>query len=230
MQDNEATWLEHSDLVFVDPVGTGFSRPTRAEYGAEFYNTLGDIASIAEFVRVYLTRFDAWDAPLFVAGESYGAWRASGVAETLEQQGTRVAGVMLISGGIHVGPVIDDDMRTALFIPTRAAAAFHHQKLSADLQKDLPATLRQIEEWARTEYAPALKRVARLTDQERDAIVGHARALHRSRSEPHRPADAHRRPAAIRRAAASRSETRAGALRHARRRGTGASRAIVRPR
>ena len=65
-----------ADLVFVDPVGTGFSRPTRAEYGAEFYNTLGDIASIAEFVRVYLTRFDAWDAPLFLAGESYGAWRA----------------------------------------------------------------------------------------------------------------------------------------------------------
>ena len=172
VQDNEATWLEHSDLVFVDPVGTGFSRPTRTEYGAEFYNTLGDIASIAEFVRVYLTRFDAWDAPLFVAGESYGAWRASGVAETLEKQGTRVAGVMLISGGIQVGPVIDDDMRTALFIPTRAAAAVHHKKLSADLQKDLPATLRQIEEWARTEYGPALKRAGTLTDQERDAIVG----------------------------------------------------------
>ena len=86
VHDNDATWLEQSDLVFVDPVGTGFSRPTRAEYGAEFYNTLGDIASIAEFVRLYLTRFDAWDAPLFIAGESYGAWRASGVAEALEQQ------------------------------------------------------------------------------------------------------------------------------------------------
>jgi carboxypeptidase C (cathepsin A) len=171
VQDNEATWLEQSDLVFVDPVGTGFSRPAKTEYGAEFYNTLGDIASIAEFIRVYLTRFDAWDAPLFVAGESYGAWRASGVAETLEQHGTRVAGVMLISGGIQVGPAIDDEMRTALFIPTRAAAAFHHQKLSPELQKDLPATLRQVEEWARTEYGPALKRVAGLTDQERQSIV-----------------------------------------------------------
>ena len=172
IEDNDATWLEQSDLVFVDPVGTGFSRPTRAEYGAEFYNTLGDIASIAEFVRVYLTRFDAWDAPLFIAGESYGAWRASGVAETLEQRGMRVAGVMVISGGIHVGPVIDDDLRTALFIPTRAAAAFHHQKLGADLQKDLPSTLRTIETWARNEYAPALKRAGSLSDQERDAIAG----------------------------------------------------------
>ena len=129
-------------------------------------------SSIAEFVRVYLTRYDAWDAPLFVAGESYGAWRASGVAERLEQQGTRVAGVGLISGGIQVGPVIDDEMRTALFIPTRTAAAFHHQKLSADLQKDLPATLRQVEDWAKTEYAPALKRVGSLTEAEREAIAG----------------------------------------------------------
>ena len=171
VQDNEATWLEHSDLVFVDPVGTGFSRPTRAEYGAEFYNTLGDIASIAEFVRVYLTRFDAWDAPLFIAGESYGAWRASGVAETLERRGIRVAGVMLISGGVHVGPVIDDETRTALFIPTRAAAAFHHRKLGADLQNDLRATLRQAEEWALTVYTPALKRLPALTEAERDEIA-----------------------------------------------------------
>lgn len=171
LHDNEATWLESSDLVFVDPVGTGFSRPVRSEYGAEFYNTLGDIASVAEFVRVYLTRFDAWDAPLFLAGESYGAWRASGVAEALEQRGRRVAGVMLISGGIQLGPVIDDEMRTALFIPTRAAAAFHHHKLAPDLQKDLQPTLREIEEWARTEYGPALKRLATLTEAERQSIV-----------------------------------------------------------
>ena len=171
LQDNEATWLEHSDLVFVDPVGTGFSRPARAEYGAEFYSTLGDIASIAEFVRVYLTRYDAWDAPLFLAGESYGAWRASGVAEALEQRGQRVAGVILISGGVQLGPVVDDDMRAALFVPTRAAAALHHGRLGADLQADPPAALRQIEEWARTEYGPALQRVNALTDPERDSIV-----------------------------------------------------------
>jgi carboxypeptidase C (cathepsin A) len=171
LQDNEATWLEHSDLVFVDPVGTGFSRPTRAEYGAEFYNTLGDIASIAEFVRVYLTRFDAWDAPLFIAGESYGAWRASGVAESLERRDIRVGGVMLISGGIQLGPVIDEEMRTALFIPTRAAAALHHRKLAADLQQDRRKTMAAIEAWARAEYGPALKRVSSLTNPERDAIV-----------------------------------------------------------
>jgi len=172
LQDNEATWLEFTDLVFVDPVGTGFSRPTRPEYGAEFYNTLGDIASIAEFIRVYQTRFDTWDAPLFLAGESYGAWRASGVAEALERREQNVSGVILISGGIQVGPSIDEELRTALFIPTRAAAAFHHEKLASDLQKDLQTTLRQVEAWARTEYAPALKKGASLSESERQAIAG----------------------------------------------------------
>jgi carboxypeptidase C (cathepsin A) len=171
IEDNDATWLPEADLVFVDPVGTGFSRPTRAEYGAEFYSTLGDIASIAEFIRVYLTRFDAWDQPLFLAGESYGSWRAAGVAEALEQRGTRVAGVLLISGGVPIGPVLDDELRVALFVPTRTAAAFHHRRLAADLQADLRSTLRQAEAWARDEYAPALRRVATLTDPERDAVV-----------------------------------------------------------
>jgi carboxypeptidase C (cathepsin A) len=171
IEDNDATWLEQSDLVFVDPAGTGFSRPTKAEYGAEFYNTLGDFASIAEFIRVYLTRTDAWGAPIFLAGESYGAWRASAVAELLQQRDIHVAGVMVISGGIHVGPVIDDELRTALFVPTRAAAAFHHHRLDAELQKDLRATLEIVEAWAKNEYAPALKRIASLTDQERDLIV-----------------------------------------------------------
>ena len=78
---------------------------------------------------------------------------------------------MVISGGIHVGPVIDDELRTALFVPTRTAAAFHHRRLDADLQKDLSTTLKSVESWANSEYAPALKQIATLTDQERDAIA-----------------------------------------------------------
>jgi carboxypeptidase C (cathepsin A) len=171
LEDNQTTWLDRTDLVFVDPIGTGFSRPTKAEYAGEFYNTLGDIASVAEFVRVYLTRFDAWDAPLFLAGESYGVWRAAGVAEALAQRGPRVAGVMLISGGIPVGPVVPDDMRTALFVPTRAAAAFFHRKLSPDLQTDLASTLEKAETWARTEYAPALAKRDKLSASERQTIL-----------------------------------------------------------
>jgi carboxypeptidase C (cathepsin A) len=171
LEDNQTTWLDQTDLVFVDPIGTGFSRPARAEYAAEFYSTLGDIASVAEFVRVYLTRFDAWDAPLFIGGESYGVWRAAGVAEALAQRGRKVAGVVLISGGIPVGPLAPDEMRTALFAPTRAAAAFFHKKLPADLQADLASTLEKAETWARTEYAPALAKRDKLSETERQTIL-----------------------------------------------------------
>jgi carboxypeptidase C (cathepsin A) len=171
LEDNQTTWLDQTDLVFVDPVGTGFSRPTKREYAAEFYNTLGDIASIAEFVRVYLARFEAWDAPLIIAGESYGVWRAAGVAESLIKNGRGVAGVILISGGIPVGPVLSDAMRTALFVPTRTAAAYHHRKLPPDLQTDLTTTLDKAEKWARTEYAPALSKRDKLSAVERRQIV-----------------------------------------------------------
>ncbi|HKE56735.1 MAG TPA: hypothetical protein VKB46_08540 [Pyrinomonadaceae bacterium] len=172
IEDNQTTWLDQADLVFVDPIGTGFSRPTRAEYGAEFYSTLGDIASVAEFVRVFLTRFDAWDAPLFLAGESYGTWRAAGVAEALEQKNINVAGVILISGGVAAGNLVSDDMRAALFVPTRAATAFYYKKLSPDLQNDLNGTLQKAQTWALKEYGPALAKRDTLTDAERQAILG----------------------------------------------------------
>jgi len=171
LEDNQTTWLDQTDLVFVDPIGTGFSRPTKKEYSAEFYNTLGDIASVAEFVRVYLTRFDAWEAPLIICGESYGVWRAAGVAEALVKQGRKVAGLILISGGIPVGPVLTDEMRTALFVPTRTAAAFHHKKLPPDLQGSWMTTLEKAEAWARTEYAPALSKRDKLGESERRHIV-----------------------------------------------------------
>jgi carboxypeptidase C (cathepsin A) len=170
-EDNQTTWLDQTDLVFVDPIGTGFSRPAKAEYANEFYSTLGDIASVAEFVRVYRTRFDAWDAPLFIAGESYGVWRATGVAENLEQRGQRVAGVMLISGGLPVGPVLSDEMRAAMFVPTRTAASLFHRKLAPDLQKDPASTMEMVEKWARSEYGPALMRRELLSDAERERIA-----------------------------------------------------------
>jgi len=171
IEDNDATWLEFTDLVFVDPVGTGFSRPVKAEYEPEFYSTLGDIASVAEFIRVYRTRYDLFDAPVFLAGESYGTWRASGVAEQLEKRGQHVAGVILISGGIQMGPVSPDPVRVALFVPSRTAAAFYHHKLAPELMRDQKATLQEAESWALNTYAPAWEHRDRLSDAERDRII-----------------------------------------------------------
>jgi reactive intermediate/imine deaminase len=168
--DNPDTWLDQTDLVFVDPVGTGYSRVTRAEYGPEFYQTRGDAESVAEFIRVYRNRFQAWGAPVFLAGESYGVTRAAHVADILQRRGITVRGVVLIGLPLPLGQ-LSGELRTALTLPTYTAAAFAHRKLAPDLQKDLRATLRQAERWAETEYAAALARRDTLGAARRRAVL-----------------------------------------------------------
>src|SRR5262249_16649305 len=143
--DNRGTWLDQTDLVFVDPIGTGYSRPTKAEYGAEFYQTRGDAESVAEFIRVYRNRFEAWDAPLFLAGESYGVIRAACVADVLQRRGTNVNGIVLMGLQLPIGQ-LSNDQRAALSLPNYTAAAFANKKLEPALQADLQATLKQVEE------------------------------------------------------------------------------------
>ena len=168
--DNPGTWLEFTDLVFVDPVGTGYSRPTKAEYGKEFYQTKGDSESVAEFIRVFRNRFAAWDAPLIIGGESFGVRRAAGVAEVLQRRGITVDGVILISGGFPLGE-LSAELKTALKASTYTAAAFANKKLEPELLEDLPTTLKQAEGWAVTEYAPALARKDELSEPEKTKII-----------------------------------------------------------
>lgn len=170
IEANPGTWLEETDLVFVDPIGTGYSRVTRAEYAPEFYQTRGDAESVAEFIRAYRTRFDAHDAPLFLAGESYGVTRAAGVADALERRGSTVRGVVMIGLALPLGSM-PDATRIALGLPTFTAAAFTNRKLAPELQRDLSATLRQAESWAETDYARALARRDSLSGTERDSVV-----------------------------------------------------------
>ena len=172
-EDNQATWLDETDLVFVDPVGTGFSRAAKPEYSQDFYGVMGDIATTREFIRVYRTRFDAWDSPVYLAGESYGTWRAAGTAELMERNGEHVAGVIEISGGIPVGPVLTEEMRAATFLPARTASAFFHKKLAPDLQRDRDRAISEADGWAKSVYAPALSRRDSLTPAQRADIVQH---------------------------------------------------------
>lgn len=168
--DNQSTWLGFTDLVFVDPVGTGYSRPTKAEYGKEFYQTKGDAESVAEFIRVYRNRFEAWDAPLFLGGESFGVRRAAGVAEVLQRRKIHADGVILISSTLPLGQV-SKELRTALMVPTYTAAAYVNSKLELDLMKDFKKALRKAEKWAKTEYAPALTRLDKLSDSQKKNII-----------------------------------------------------------
>ena len=167
--DNAETLLTVADLVFVDPVGTGFSRPAKAEYASEFYNTLGDIASVTEFVRAWLLLHDATGRPLFLAGESWGAGRAGSVAYSLQTKGIAVSGLVLISGGSGIDAEVSPELRQALKTVGYAAAAYHHRKIPSGAGMD--DVLADAEDWARTTYAPALARTSDLREAERDAIV-----------------------------------------------------------
>lgn len=171
LEDNQSTLLDQSDLVFVDAPGTGFSRTADDQARTELYNVTGDAAAFAQAVRGWQGRFGDKRAPLYLIGESYGVWRAAAVAELLEQSGDRVAGTVLISGGIPVGPVLAPEMKTALLIPNRTAAAHHFARLAPALQGDFDKATREAARWAQEVYAPALLRADALTPQERDAIV-----------------------------------------------------------
>lgn len=168
--DNQGTWLGFTDLVFVDPVGTGYSRPTKAEYGPEFYQTKGDAESVAEFIRIYRNRFEVWDAPLFIGGESFGVTRAAGVANVLQRRHINVNGVILLSLTLPLGEM-SDELGQALMIATYTAAAFANEKLAPELQNDLKETLSQAEQWAEKEYAPALSQLKTLNESQRENII-----------------------------------------------------------
>lgn len=170
--DNPETWLAFADLVFVDPIGTGFSRPAKTEYADEFYGTRGDVASVAEFVRAWRLLHAAEAAPIFLAGESWGAGRAGSVGHRLLRQGLPVRGLVLISGGAGLNaPRLPAGLAAALRIADLAPVALHHGKLARDLGQDAETVRAAAERWARTEYAPALARRDELSAAERQAIV-----------------------------------------------------------
>ena len=170
-EDNQSTLLDQTDLVFLDPVGTGFSRAARPELGPKFWGLDEDIRAVGEFVRLYLTRFDRWGSPKFLAGESYGTTRAAHLSGYLTDRGIALNGVVLISTVLNFGASAMDagnDLGFINFIPSYTATAWYHKKLPPDLQR-LPVdqVTSQAERWAESDYSRALMRGARLTDAER---------------------------------------------------------------
>jgi len=167
--DNTETWLQFTDLVMVDPIGTGYSYVLKPEYGKLFWGVSQDVESVSEFIRIYLNRYDALDAPIFLVGESYGTFRAAGVAENLVKKRFSLRGITMI------GSILDmrtkSDLSLALILPSYTAAAFYHKKLPQELQADFQESLRQAETWAETEYVGAVMRGDRLSSQERKAAV-----------------------------------------------------------
>jgi carboxypeptidase C (cathepsin A) len=173
--DNEGTWLTKSDLVFIDPVGTGYSRAARPDLAAKFFGLQGDIESVGEFIRLYLTRYERWTSPLFLAGESYGTTRASALSGYLIQRGIAFNGIMLISTILNFATTRFDsgnDLPYSLYLPTYAATAWYHKKLPPDLQaKPVNRVIAEAEAWASSEYMVALGKGGRLTPPERQETI-----------------------------------------------------------
>ncbi|MEP6538691.1 MAG: peptidase S10 [Bryobacteraceae bacterium] len=172
--DNEATWLDLTDIVFIDPVNTGFSRATKPELTKKFLGLDGDIASIGEFIRLYLTRNERWTSPLFLAGESYGTTRAAGLAGHLIDRGIALNGIVLLSTVLNFQTLLftkSNDLPFELILPSYTATAWYHKKLPPDLQKDLHKALAESEAWALGGYTEILAKGDGLSASERDTAI-----------------------------------------------------------
>ncbi|MEM9274106.1 MAG: peptidase S10 [Cyanobacteria bacterium P01_F01_bin.143] len=175
LQANAYTWLDRADLVFIDPVGTGFSRAINKDKDKKFWSFKGDLHSVGEFIRLYLTRYQRWTSPLYLAGESYGTTRAAGLASHLVDLGINFNGIILISNAMDLRPVFfgrGDDLPFSLFVPTYTAAAWYHQKLAPELQqRSLTSVLKEVETWSERDLTLALMQGDRLSDSDRQTIA-----------------------------------------------------------
>ncbi|NLX14977.1 MAG: peptidase S10 [Phycisphaerales bacterium] len=173
--ENTHTWLDVTDLVFIDPVGTGYSRPAEGQKGSEFYGVQEDIRWVADFIRLYITKYERWASPMFLAGESYGTTRAAGLSEyLLDRYGIALNGIVFISTVLDfqtLRPGAANDLPYPLYLPTYAATAWHHGKLAPELQADLQKTLTQAEQWAINTYLVALTKGDALAPDRRRQVV-----------------------------------------------------------
>ncbi len=176
VEDNEFSILDQTDLVFIDPVGTGFSRPVEGEEGEQFWNFTKDIESVGEFIRLYTTRNKRWASPKFLIGESYGTTRAAGLSGYLQDRhGMFLNGIMLVSVILNFQTARfehGNDLPYPLFLPTYAATAWYHKKLQSPYQSmPLAEFLTEVTDFAESEYTVALMRGAKMSGDERNFVI-----------------------------------------------------------
>jgi carboxypeptidase C (cathepsin A) len=173
--DNEYTWLTETDLVFVDTVGTGYSRATKPEFAPKFFSVNGDIESVGEFIRMYLGRYERWSSPLFLVGESYGTTRVSGLSNHLFERGIALNGIALVSTVLNFQTIRfadNNDLPLVLILPSYTATAWYHKRLTPELQnRPLREVLREAERFAEEEFAVSLLKIDRLSPQEKQNLI-----------------------------------------------------------
>ena len=176
LMDNDSTWLDHTDLVFIDPVSTGYSRPMPKETANQFHGLKEDIASVGDFIRLYTSRNERWLSPKIVMGESYGTTRAAGLSDYLQNRyGLYLNGIILVSSVLDFQSLLfapqNPDPYVA-FMPSFATAAWYHKKLSPQMQaKGVADVAQEARAFAGGEYAQALREGDRVTAQERQHVA-----------------------------------------------------------
>jgi len=174
LMDNQYSILDDTDLVFIDPVSTGYSRAVEGQRPTKWHEFHKDIESVGDFIRLYTTRYNRWLSPKFLAGESYGTTRAAGLSGYLQDRhGLYLNGLMLISAALDFTTLefdTNNELPFILYLPGYAAVAWYHKK--AGEGQPLKKFLKEAEEFARGEYTTALMKGDMLTAQERAHVVG----------------------------------------------------------
>ncbi len=169
MIENEYSVLDVCDLVFIDPVSTGYSRAKKNEDAKDFHDIEADIKSVGEFIRIWITENERWDSPKFLCGESYGGIRAAGLAEHLQDRhGMSLNGVVLLSSLLDFRTLLSaqgSHLPHQIFLPAFATTALYHEKISGDRAE----ILKETREFASGEYALALLKGTAIDDEELEA-------------------------------------------------------------
>lgn len=179
LRENPWTLLQATDLVFVDPVGTGFSKALGEKKNEDFWGFDQDADAVAEFIRTFVTVHNRWNSPKFLLGESYGGIRSSLLVPRLQQQHhIALNGVILISPAINMGTlpfiVAGNDLPSATHLPALAATSHYHRKLP-DAWPDLATLLAEVEAYAGGEYLQLLFRGDTLRAEEKRAAAAKLR-------------------------------------------------------
>lgn len=174
--DNEYSLLDATDLVFIDPVSTGYSRAIPPKDANKFHGLREDAASVAEFIRLYITRNKRWGSPKFIIGESYGTTRAAALSGELSRRlNMNVNGIMLVSTVLNFQTLdfnAGNDLPYVLYLPTYTASAWFHKKLAADLQRRTVDEVYNLsEKFAQGDYQTALFSGSSLSVAQRRAVV-----------------------------------------------------------
>lgn len=172
---NPHSLLDVTDLVFIDPVSTGFSRPADGEDKGQFHGYQQDLESIGQFIHEYLSKYGRWRSPKFLIGESYGGLRAAGLSGyLLERYNITLNGIVMISPAINFATIAfgSGDLPYITFLPSYTATAWYHKALPGDLQAlALKDVYQQAVDFANNEYALALMKGETLSDAERNAVA-----------------------------------------------------------